>query len=184
MTADSSVTITRGYVPGAIGRIAELHGIYYAKHWGFGLFFEAKVAKELSAFLKAYEADRDALWVATINGRVEGGIVIDGTHAAESGAHLRWFILCDALHGKGVGKQLITRAVDFCVEKEYRSIVLWTFEGLDAARHLYESVGFNLTCQQKGAQWGTQVNEQMFECQPFRTRCISPRQRSGPLTPS
>ena len=61
MASDPAVTIIKGYVPGAIGRIAELHGTYYAKHWGFGLFFEAKVATELSAFLKAHDADRDAL---------------------------------------------------------------------------------------------------------------------------
>jgi GNAT superfamily N-acetyltransferase len=164
MAPDPAITVTRGYIPGAIGRIAELHGTYYANHWGFGLFFEAKVATELSAFLKAYDPDRDALWVATIDGRVEGGIVIDGTHAADSGAHLRWFILSDTLRGKGMGRQLINRAVDFCMEKAYRRIYLWTFEGLDVARHLYESVGFNLTRQQKGAGWGIKVNEQMFEC--------------------
>ncbi|MCB2149375.1 MAG: GNAT family N-acetyltransferase [Deltaproteobacteria bacterium] len=164
MAPDPSVTVTRGYIPGAIGRIAELHGTYYATHWGFGLFFEAKVATELSAFLTAYNPDRDALWVATIDGRVEGGIVIDGSHAAESGAHLRWFILSDALRGKGIGRRLIDRAVDFCMGKAYRRIFLWTFEGLDVARHLYESVGFSLTRQQKGSGWGTEVNEQMFEC--------------------
>lgn len=165
MAPDPTVTIARGYVPGAIGRISELHGTYYATHWGFGLFFEAKVATELSTFLKAHDARRDAMWTATIDGRVEGGIVIDGSHAADKGAHLRWFILSNALRGKGVGRQLITRAIDFCLEKKYRRIVLWTFEGLDAARHLYENTGFRLVCQQKGAQWGTEVNEQMFECQ-------------------
>ena len=163
----SDPTITKGYLPGAIGRIVELHGTYYANHWGFDLFFEAKVATELSAFLRAYDQDRDALWLATVDGRVEGGIAIDGSHAAEKGAHLRWFILSDALRGKGLGRQLINHAVDFCVEKAYQRILLRTFEGLDAARHLYESVGFSLACQQKGAGWGTEVNEQLFECRPF-----------------
>ena len=166
MASDPTVTVTRGYAPGAIGRIAELHGTYYADHWGFDLFFEAKVATELSAFLRAYDADRDALWLAMVGGRIEGGIAIDGTHAAESGAHLRWFILSDALRGKGMGRQLINRAVDFCMEKAYHRIFLWTFEGLDVARHLYESVGFSLACEQKGAGWGTEVNEQLFECRP------------------
>ncbi len=32
-----------GYVPGAIGRVAELHGKYYQEHWGFDIFFESKV---------------------------------------------------------------------------------------------------------------------------------------------
>jgi len=167
MASNPTVSIARGYLPGAIGRIVELHGTYYAAHWGFGLFFEAKVATELSVFLRAYDADRDALWLATVAGRVEGAIAIDSTHAAESGAHLRWFILSDSLRGKGLGRQLINRAVDFCVEKAYRRIFLWTFEGLDVAKHLYESVGFSLACQQKGAGWGTEVNEQLYECKPL-----------------
>ncbi|BBO72342.1 hypothetical protein DSCA_62720 [Desulfosarcina alkanivorans] len=164
MAPDSAVTIQTGYLPGAIGRIAELHASYYARHWGFGLFFEAKVATELSAFLETHDPRRDALWTASVRGRVEGGVAIDGARAPQRGAHLRWFILSDALRGKGVGRQLVSRAVDFCVARKYPAIFLWTFEGLDAARHLYESVGFRLTCQQKGAQWGTEVNEQRFEC--------------------
>lgn len=36
--------IESGYIPGSIGRIAELHGTYYHDHWGFGLYFEAMVA--------------------------------------------------------------------------------------------------------------------------------------------
>ncbi|MEZ9526732.1 hypothetical protein [Enterovibrio norvegicus] len=32
--AKDTVTITRGYVPGVIGRVAELHACFYAEHWG------------------------------------------------------------------------------------------------------------------------------------------------------
>lgn len=163
MTAEPHVTITRGYVPGAIGRIAELHGVYYARHWQFGLFFEAKVATELSQFLKTWNQDRDGMWLAVADGRVEGGIVIDGSHADKDGAHLRWFILSEHLQGKGVGGRLIGRAVDFCENRAYERIYLWTFEGLGAARHLYENAGFHLVHEQRGAQWGTEVNEQRFE---------------------
>ena len=46
-----SETIFTGYLPGAIGRIVELHANYYSLNWGFGLFFEARVAKEMSEFL-------------------------------------------------------------------------------------------------------------------------------------
>ena len=152
-----------GYIPGSIGRISELHGKYYHDHWGFGLYFEAKVATELSEFLKRYDKDRDGIWIATVSGRVEGSLVIDGIHAKNEGAHLRWFIISDALKGKGVGRHLINKAIDFCRSKGYKKIYLWTFEGLDAARHLYEDVGFRLTKQQRGVQWGNEVNEQYFE---------------------
>lgn len=163
MAPKDPATFVNGYVPGAIGRISELHGTYYAAHWNFGRFFEAKVATELSAFVQTYDEDRDGLWLAMEDGCVEGGIAIDGTHAADEGAHLRWFIVSDRLRGKGAGKQLLHRAATFCGEKRYPSIYLWTFEGLHAARHLYESVGFRMTCQRRGSQWGTEVNEQRFE---------------------
>jgi GNAT superfamily N-acetyltransferase len=159
-----AVKIEKGYVPGSLGRVAELHGIYYHKHWGFGLFFEAKVASELSEFLKRYNENRDGFWTARADGRVEGAITIDGIHAESKGAHLRWFIMSDDLRGKGVGNRLIDTAIRFCWNRGYRKIYLWTFEGLNAARHLYEKNGFELVEELSGTQWGTQVNEQRFEC--------------------
>ncbi|WP_319521293.1 GNAT family N-acetyltransferase [uncultured Desulfosarcina sp.] len=161
MTA--SAEIIKGYIPGAIGRISELHGAYYHKHWGFGLFFEAKVATELSEFLMRYDAEKDGIWVASQDGRIEGAIVMDGIHAETDGAHLRWFILSDTLRGKGVGRTLVKKAMAFCRAKNYRKAHLWTFEGLDAAKRLYEEAGFRLVRQKRGIQWGTEVNEQYME---------------------
>ena len=53
--------IVTGYSPGAIGRIAEMHGTYYHRHWKFGLFFEAKVATEIADFLSIFDKERDGL---------------------------------------------------------------------------------------------------------------------------
>ncbi len=86
MTHVSNLSIDCGYQPGAIGRIAELHGTYYADHWDFGLYFEAKVANELSEFLLRYDEKKDGIWLARRDGRIEGGIVIDGQRAASGGA--------------------------------------------------------------------------------------------------
>ena len=159
----SEVEIRSGYIPGSIGRVSELHGAYYHEHWGFGLFFEAKVATELSGFLSRYNDRRDGFWTAVVDGRVEGAIAIDGVHAEEERAHLRWFIMSDALRGKGVGNRLVHGAIDFCREKGYKIVYLWTFEGLDSARHLYEKTGFKLVKQRRGTQWGIEVKEQRFE---------------------
>ena len=52
MMKKSEIKIEEGYVPGSIGRISELHATYYNENWDFGLYFESKVAEELSAFLK------------------------------------------------------------------------------------------------------------------------------------
>lgn len=159
------LTITSGYVPGAIGRIAELHGRYYAQHWCFDLFFEAKVATTLSEFLQRYDQDRDGFWTTALDERIEGSIVIDAVQAESKGAHLRWFIISEQLQGRGMGSRLIDKALHFCNQKKYRRVYLWTFEGLDSARHLYEKAGFKLTEQFSGTQWGPAVNEQRFELQ-------------------
>ncbi len=160
----SEVKIAKGFVPGSLGRVAELHGVYYSNSWRFGLFFEVKVAAELSEFLKRYDESRDGFWTALVDGRVEGSITIDGIHAESKGAHLRWFIISDSLRGKGAGNQLINTAISFCRRKGYSKIYLWTFDGLSAARHLYEKAGFRLVEEHRGAEWGTEVNEQRFEC--------------------
>ncbi len=159
----SDVEIVRGYIPGSIGRVAELHGVYYHEHWGFGLFFEAKVATGLSEFLGRYDENRDGFWIALMEGRVEGSIAIDGIHADTEGAQLRWFIMSDALRGRGIGNRLINIAMDFCENKGHERVYLWTFDDLNAARHLYEKRGFKLVEQQRGTQWGSKVNEQRFE---------------------
>jgi len=151
-----------GYVPGAIGRVVELHAAYYSKTWQFGLFFEAKVASGLSEFLNRFDAERDAFWTVIIDDRVEGSLAIDGIKADADGAHLRWFILSDAVRGRGMGNRLMQEAVAFCKRKNYARVYLSTFAGLDPARHLYKKYGFKLVVEQIGSQWGREVTEQRF----------------------
>lgn len=161
--------ITRGYVPGALGRIVSLHGTYYHEHWGFGAFFESQVATDLAEFVQRYDPARDGLWTASVKGSVEGSIAVDGVQAVERGAHLRWFIVSGALRGTGVGSRLIRSAMDFCRGRDYPRVYLWTFSGLDAARHLYEREGFVLVEERHGDQWGTEVLEQKWECPITKT---------------
>jgi GNAT superfamily N-acetyltransferase len=152
-----------GYIPGAIGRIAELHGTYYHKHWGFDLFFESKVAIELSEFLRRFNEARDGFWVTSVGEKIVGAIAIDGANQDSKGAHLRWFIVAPENQGQGIGKMLLKEAIEFCRKKNFDRVYLWTFLGLDPARHLYEKFGFRLCDERKGNQWGRTVTEQRFE---------------------
>ena len=65
----TDLKLNTGYLPGLIGRITELHALYYHEHWGFGAFFEAKVASELARFITRYDADRDGVWTVTAKNR-------------------------------------------------------------------------------------------------------------------
>jgi len=154
--------IENGYRPGAIGRIVEMHARYYGDAVGFGSFFESKVAAGLADFAGRLRHSRNGLWVAIRENEIIGALAIDGEDLGRDIAHLRWFIVGDGLRGQGVGRALLAEAVTFCVRQGFAEIQLWTFQGLDAARRLYETHGFSLTAEKAGRQWGREVIEQKF----------------------
>ena len=157
------VNIREGYSGGCIGRIVEMHARYYSQASGFGLTFEAKVARELAQFCENFERGRDGIWLLECDGQVQGSVCIDASASTEQGAHLRWFIVGDALRGQGWGRELLARAMAWVDACGYARTYLWTFKGLDAALHLYASQGFALVHEQRGQQWGVSVQEQRFE---------------------
>jgi GNAT superfamily N-acetyltransferase len=164
MTTTNDIELT-GYVPGALGRITELHGTYYALHWGLGLYFEAKVATELAAFLSRFDPAHDGAWFARAKGEIIGGIFIDGSEAESAGARLRWFIIDLAYQSRGLGNRLMTEAVSFCRQRQFKRVYLTTFAGLNAARHLYEKFGFRLCHEEDGSHLTgkSSLVEQVFE---------------------
>ena len=158
-----SVSIASRYIPGTLGRITELHATYYSKQSGFGLYFETKVASELTDFLNRYDESKDGIWLALSSDNIIGSIIIDEINVKEKDAHLRWFIVSPEFQNKGIGKNLIQKAIEFCKNKNYSSIYLWTFQGLEEARQIYEKNGFEMIEQMEGNQWGEIVVEQKYQ---------------------
>jgi ribosomal protein S18 acetylase RimI-like enzyme len=159
------VVIEEGYAPGAIGAIAALHGRHYARSHGFDQVFEAKVARELGAFVCRAEPTRDRLWLARRGEAVLGSIVVDGSEYGGELAHLRWFILSPEARGLGLGKRLMAGAMAFCRDTGFRAVYLWTLGDLHAALHLYEAEGFGVVERLIGTQWGKPVEELRMERQ-------------------
>jgi GNAT superfamily N-acetyltransferase len=151
-----------GYYPGVVGKITEIHATYYYENWGFDVSFETQVGRELSEFIRDFDANRDGFWVAKIENEFAGAVAIDGRETDEEGARLRWFIVPPEFQGRGVGGTLIKRAINFCREANFRKVYLWTFEGLDEARSLYEQEGFRLSQEHDVYQWGRDIREQKF----------------------
>ncbi|RVU17863.1 bifunctional helix-turn-helix transcriptional regulator/GNAT family N-acetyltransferase [Methylobacterium oryzihabitans] len=160
--ASPSVTIEAGYRPGALGRCAEMHARYYAREAGFGASFEALVASGLAEFSGRLDRPCNGLWLALREDRVVGTVAIDGEHLGPGLAHLRWLIVDDGVRGGGAGRALLSAAVGFCEAQGFDAVHLWTFQGLHAARHLYERQGFVLAEQRPGRRWDSEVMEQRF----------------------
>jgi len=151
-----------GYFPGVLGKITELHAVYYHEHWGFDISFETQVGMELCEFMRRFQPKTDGFWAALVNGRFAGAVAIDGNQPNEEGARLRWFIVEPDLQGYGIGRALIEVAIEFCRNAGHKEIFLWTFKGLDPARHLYERFGFRLAEEHDVDQWGSIIQEQKF----------------------
>ena len=137
------MTLTTGYRPGLIGEIAAAHARYYAVHWSFGVYFEAKVAAECAGFMERAGAE-DLILSAWEGDCFAGSLIVDGhdPEAAGGEAHLRWFIV--ARPGGGLGARMMTEAMAW-LDARRMPCFLKTFRGLDAARALYERHGFALT---------------------------------------
>lgn len=141
----AGVVIRQGYEPGLIGRVAELHGCYYADAWGSGAPFEALIAREFAEFLEGYDPRHDLVLTANRDGRCIGSISIYGRRRLPEGAQLRFFIVDPACHGCGAGKALLAQALAWCREQRIPRVFLWTVDGLPASRRLYEKAGFRVT---------------------------------------
>ncbi len=150
-----------GYYPGVIGRITELHATYYHDNWNLDVSFETQVGRELSEFIEHFHPERDGLWIAKMSGSFAGSAAIGGSEVKRD-ARLRWFIVAPEFQGHGIGKELLRVAISFCREKKFKTVHLWTFQGLDRARTLYESEGFILSKEKVIHQWGIDLTEQMF----------------------
>jgi GNAT superfamily N-acetyltransferase len=147
--------------PGDIGTIIHLHGSLYAQEYRLDYTLEGCVADSLARFALTFDPDRNRLWIAEMGGQIAGCIGVVGHSQSE--AQLRWFLVRPAWRGHGLGQALLRRALQFCRERGFKSVFLWTFHGLDAAAHLYQSAGFRITEQKTHQIWGQTLTEERYD---------------------
>jgi len=150
--------------PGDIGYLIYLHGILYAKEYGWDCTFEGYVAESLTKSIPSLDDSTARLWIAEINGKIIGsiGIVPD----SNSEAQLRWFLVHPDQRGRGLGRELLKRALQFSLERGFKSVFLWTVSGLKIATHLYQVAGFRKTEEKTHQIWGKAITEERYELSP------------------
>jgi len=159
-SASDDVTIRSDHRPGDLGAVVSLHGLLYAKEYGFDVTFEAYVAGPLAELAKRGSA-RERLWLAEHGGRLVGCVAI--VAASDDVAQLRWYLVDPAVRGRGLGRRLLDEAVAFSRGCGYRSVILWTVSALTAAARLYTAVGFRKVEEVPGRAWGVDVVEERYE---------------------
>jgi len=147
--------------PGDIGYLTYLHGILYAKEYGYDQTFEAYVAGGLAEFVQSFNPSKDRIWLAEANGRIIGSIAVVGHSKVD--VQLRWFLVHPDYRGLGIGKELLEESLQFCKECKYKTIFLWTASELVEAGHLYTRFGFRKIEEKTHEIWGKRVTEEGYD---------------------
>jgi DNA-binding MarR family transcriptional regulator/GNAT superfamily N-acetyltransferase len=128
--------------PGDLGWVVNRHGVRYAEEYGFDQTFEALVARVAGEYVENHSPDREAAWIAEVDGEPVGSVFC--VRADDHTAQLRLLLVEPAARGLGIGARLVDECLRFARRVGYRRMVLWTVSGLAASRHIYEKVGFTL----------------------------------------
>lgn len=134
----------------------------YKSEYGFtSEIWNAYLTGGVRTFVNDFDPGKDCMYILENRGIPSGCVAI--THAGAATAQLRFFFLEPAARGRGFGHLLMDRAIDFCKEKCYERVFLWTFSTLVAARYLYRSRGFRITGTHENTDWGEKILEERWD---------------------
>lgn len=149
----AGASLRRSYRAGDIGAITALHGSLYASEYGNDSTFEAMVGDSVArAASEGWPQTNGGLWAIDIRDELRGCIAY--TDEGAGVACLRWVLLTPELRGFGLGRGLVTTALDEIRSRGFNRVTLFTFSDLRAAAALYREAGFHITSEETGPRWG------------------------------
>lgn len=113
------------------------------------------------SLIEKFNPEKDCILILECNGNAAGCIAI--THTQDNIAQLRYFFLEPELRGMGAGTKLLNAALEFCRNKQYSHVFLWTVSAQESARILYKKAGFEITETSENNSWGTPVLEEKWD---------------------
>ena len=159
----ATVRVRRQRRAGDVEAIVDLHRRLYLPVYGLDESFVAGVEAALrEAAGRGWPGEREAIWIVEHQGEVAGALGLTDEGGGE--ARLRWVLLAPELRGHGLGRRLVTEAVELARAAGYELIALETFSELRTAAAIYRSLGFELVSEHIGPKWGREeVNFQRYE---------------------
>ncbi len=132
--------VLRPFRGGDMGWVLARHAALYAEERGWGRAFELLVAEIVTEFLRGFDPEREACWIAETDGEPAGTVML--VDAGGDVAKLRLLLVEPRARGLGVGSRLVEECIRFARLSGYRKITLWTQSVLTDARAVYQRAGF------------------------------------------
>jgi DNA-binding MarR family transcriptional regulator/GNAT superfamily N-acetyltransferase len=146
-------TSVRAPRPGDLGWIVERNAAVYADEFSWDGTYEALVARIVADFAEGHDPQREAAWIAELDGR-RAGCVMCVADEAPGTARLRLLLVDPGARGHRLGDRLVGECVEFARRAGYRELVLWTNDVLAAARRVYQRAGFELVKEEPHRSFG------------------------------
>jgi GNAT superfamily N-acetyltransferase len=157
----AQVLLRRLRQPGDLGWVVMAHGEQYAAEFGWDTTFEALVARIVADYAQTSDGERQAAWIAEIDGRRVGCVFC--VPADDTTAQLRILLVDPSARGMGLGGRLVDECVEFARHAGYERMKLWTNHPLVAARHVYLARGFELVEEEPHHSFGVDLVGQVYE---------------------
>lgn len=149
---ESMVSIRDYYISEDIKIIIEKQRAFFADTYGWDDTF-------LDYLYETFDAEIEKIWIAESGGKFVGCIGL--VKHDERTVQLRWFLVESASRKEGIGTQLLQILVDYCKEKKYERVFLWTVSSMSTARPLYNKFGFEITeVKKEKLLWGQNLTEE------------------------
>jgi GNAT superfamily N-acetyltransferase len=147
--------------PGDLGWVVMAHGELYAAEFGWDTSFEALVARIVADYANTDDAERQAAWIAEVDGRRVGCVFCVAADATT--AQLRLLLVDPSIRGAGLGGRLVDECIAFARSDGYSTMKLWTNHPLVAAAKVYRARDFRLVEEETHHSFGVDLVGQVYQ---------------------
>lgn len=152
--------VLRPPAAGDLGWVLHRHGAVYAREYGWNRDFETWVARIVADYLRSWDPERQAGWIAEVDGVPAGSVFC--VPEDKSTARLRMLLVERWARGLGIGGRLVDEVLRFARRAGYERIVLSTYDVLVSAGRIYRTAGFTLVSEEPERAFGHDLNAQVW----------------------
>ena len=142
-------TQIRGLQPGDLGWMISMHGLVYAREFGFNTDFEAGIARKAATIYES-EDSFNRIWIKEVEGQRAGSIAV--SRLDDGAAFINFVLVMDEFRGRGIAKELMHHLIEYVREAGIARIRLETYTCLEHARVMYRELGFRIASNEKDCQ--------------------------------